>query len=53
MKYIVGFMAGGFVGYLLGQVIPVEFFFITSVLLMFGAFLLFILFHIGLRDFQE
>ncbi len=53
MKYIVGFMAGGFVGYLLGQFIPVEFFFITSVLLMFGAFLLFILFHIGLRDFQE
>jgi uncharacterized membrane protein YfcA len=53
MKYIVGFMAGGLVGYLLGQVIPVEFFFITSIFLMFGAFLLFILFHIGLRDFQE
>ena len=53
MKFIVGFMAGGFVGYLLGQVIPVEFFFITSIFLMLGAFLLFILFHIGLRDFQE
>ena len=53
MKYIVGFMAGSFAGYLLGQVIPVEFFFITSIFLMFGAFLLFILFHIGLRDFQE
>ena len=38
MKYIVGFMAGGFVGYLLGQVISVEFFFIASVFLLFGAF---------------
>ena len=53
MKFVVGFMTGGFVGYLIGQVIPVEYFIITSILLMFGAFLLFILFHIGLRDFQE
>jgi hypothetical protein len=53
MKYIVGFIAGGFVGYLLGRFIHVEFFVIASVFLMFGAILLFILFHIGLRDFQE
>ncbi len=49
MKFVVGFMAGGFAGYLLGQVIPAEFFMFTGVLLMLGAFLLSILFHLGTR----
>jgi uncharacterized membrane protein YfcA len=53
IKFISGFMAGGFIGYLLGQVIPFEYFLIVSVLLLFISFVLFTLFHLGLRDFQE
>jgi uncharacterized membrane protein YfcA len=53
VKFFLGFVAGGFVGYLLGQVIPMEFLLVAGLLLLIGVFLLFILFHIGLRDFQE
>jgi len=53
IRFIVGFMAGGFVGYLLGQIIPPEFFPITSIMLLVGASLLSVLFHIGLRGSQK
>jgi len=43
-----GFMAGGFAGYLLGQVIPPQFFLGMSILLLFMAALLSGLFHVGL-----
>ena len=46
---ILGFMAGGFTGYLLGQIIPSEFFLIMSILFLFMAALLSVLFHVGLR----
>jgi F0F1-type ATP synthase assembly protein I len=48
IRFITGFMAGGFIGYLLGQIIPPEFFLIMSILLLFMAALLSVLFHIGL-----
>jgi hypothetical protein len=51
--FIIGFIAGGFVGYLLGQIIPPEFFLITSIMLLFGATLLSVLFQIGLRGSQK
>jgi hypothetical protein len=51
--FIVGFMAGGFIGYLLGQIIPSEFFLIVSILLLFGASLLSTLFYIGLSGSRK
>ena len=53
VRTILGFMAGGFAGYLLGQIIPPEFFPIMSIMLLFGASLLSVLFHIGLRSSQK
>jgi F0F1-type ATP synthase assembly protein I len=50
VRFILGFMAGGFIGYLLGQIIPSEFFLVVSILLLFMAALLSVLFHIGLRS---
>jgi len=47
------FLAGVFAGYWLGLVIPVKFFLITCLALLALAVLLFFLFHLGMRDFQE
>ena len=52
-KLFIGFLAGVFAGYLLGLVIPVKFFLITCLALLALAVLLFFLFHLGMRDFQE
>jgi hypothetical protein len=49
VRTIPGFMIGGFTGYLLGQVIPPQFFLGMSILLLFMAALLSVLFHVGLR----
>jgi hypothetical protein len=48
-----GFISGGFIGYLLGQVIPFKFFLIVSILLLYMLFVFFVLFYIGSRDLQE
>ena len=53
LKFSFGILAGVFVGYLLGLVIPVEFFFIACLVLLALVLLLFYLFHLGLRDFLE
>jgi len=53
LKLFIGFLVGVFVGYGLGLVIPVEFFLIACLVLLVLAVLLFYLFHLGLRDFQE
>ncbi len=52
-KLFIGFLAGVFAGYLLGLVIPVRFFLIACLVLLALAVLLFFLFHLGLRNFQE
>ena len=49
VRTILGFMAGGFAGYLLGQIIPPQFFLVVSILLLFMAALLSVLFYVGLR----
>jgi hypothetical protein len=51
-KFLIVFLAGAFVGYLLGLVIPVKFFLVTCLALLALAVLFFFLFHLGLRDFQ-
>lgn len=53
LKFAAGVLVGLFAGYLLGLVIPVKFFLIACLALMALAVVLFILFHFGLRDFQE
>jgi hypothetical protein len=53
LKLFIGFLVGVFAGYVLGLVIPVEFFFIACLVFLALAVLLFYLFHLGLRDFQE
>jgi uncharacterized membrane protein (Fun14 family) len=52
-KLFIGFLVGVLAGYLLRLVIPIEFFFIACLVLLALALLLFYLFHLGLRDFQE
>ena len=52
LKLFIVFLAGVFAGYLLRLVIPVKFFLITC-LALFTLTVLFFLFHLGLRDFQE
>lgn len=49
VRTILGFMIGGFSGYLLGQIIPPRFFLVVSILLFFMAALLSVLFYVGLR----
>ncbi|CAG1014157.1 hypothetical protein ANAEL_04910 [Anaerolineales bacterium] len=49
VRTILGFMAGGLAGYLLGQIIPPQFFLVVSILLLFMAALLSVLFYVGLR----
>jgi len=53
LKLFVGFLADVFAGDGLGLVIPVKFFLIASLALLALAVMLFYLFHLGLRDFQE
>jgi hypothetical protein len=53
LKFFIGLLAGLFVGYWLGLVIPVKFFFIACLVLLALAALLFFLFHLGIQDFQE
>jgi uncharacterized membrane protein YfcA len=53
LKLLIGFLVGVFAGYVLGLVVPVEFFFIACLVLLVLAVLWFYLFHLGLRDFQE
>ncbi|MBI5952492.1 MAG: hypothetical protein HY865_12615 [Chloroflexi bacterium] len=49
VRTILSLMIGGFAGYLLGQIIPPQFFLGMSILLLFMAAHLSVLFHIGLR----
>ena len=51
--FFIGLVAGLFVGYLLGLMIPLKFFLIACLVLLALAVVLFFLFHLGLRDFQE
>ncbi len=51
LNFFLGLGVGLFVGYLLGLVIPVEFFMIGCLVLFALAVVLFFLFHLGLRDF--
>lgn len=53
LKFIFGLGIGLFVGYWLGLVIPVQFFLIACLVLLALAVVLFFLFHLGLREFQE
>ena len=53
LKLLIGFIAGLFVGFLLGLVLPIEVFYIACIILALLAVLFFFFFHFGLRDFQE
>ncbi len=53
LKLFIGFLVGVFAGYVLRLVLPVEFFLIAGLVPLVLAVLLFYLFHLGLRDFQE
>jgi hypothetical protein len=53
MSFLAGLGVGIFVGYLLGLVIPLQVFMITCLVLAGLLVLLFFLFHLGIRDFQE
>lgn len=53
MRFFAGLGVGIFVGYLLGRIIPIEVFIIACLVLAGMVVLLFFLFHLGIRDFQE
>ena len=53
MRFLAGLGVGIFVGYLLGLVIPLKIFMIACLVLLAVVILLFFLFHLGIRDFQE
>ena len=53
IRFLAGLGIGIFAGYLLGFVIPLKVFMIACLVLMVLAVLLFILFHLGVQDFQE
>ena len=53
MRFLAGLCLGIFVGYLLGLVIPIQVFMIICLVLAGLVVLLFFLFHLGVRDFQE
>jgi hypothetical protein len=53
LKLLIGFIAGLLVGFLLGRVLPIEFFYIACIILILLAMLFFFVLHLGLRDFQE
>jgi hypothetical protein len=53
MRFLAGLGVGIFFGYLLGLVIPLQVFMIACLALAGLVVLLFFLFHLGVRDFQE
>lgn len=53
MRFLAGLGVGIFVGYLLGLVIPLQVFMLACLVLLALVILLFFLFHLGVRDFQE
>jgi len=53
MRFLAGLGVGIFVGYLLGLVIPLQVFMIACLVLLPLVILLFSLFHLRVRDFQE
>lgn len=53
MRFFAGLGVGIFVGYLLGLIVPFEVFIIACLVLAGMVVLLFFLFHLGIRDFQE
>jgi hypothetical protein len=53
MRFFAGLGVGIFVSYLLGLIIPIEVFIIACLVLAGMVVLLFFLFHLGIRDFQE
>jgi hypothetical protein len=53
MCFLSGLGVGLFAGYLLGLVIPLQVFMIICLVLAGLVVLLFFLFHLGIRDFQE
>ncbi len=53
MRFFAGMGVGIFIGYLLGFVIPLRVFMVICLVLAGLVVLLFFLFHLGVRDFQE
>ncbi len=53
IRFFAGVGTGIFAGYVLGLVISLKIFMIACSVLLALAVLLFYLFHLGLRDFQE
>jgi hypothetical protein len=53
MRFFAGLGIGIFTGYLLGLVIPLKVFMMACLVLLALVVLLFFLFHLGIRDFQE
>ena len=53
MRFLAGLGVGIFAGYLLGLVISIQVFMIACLVLLALVILLFFLFHLGIRDFQE
>ena len=53
MRFLAGLGVGILTGYLLGLVIPPQAFMIACLVLLALVILLFFLFHLGIRDFQE
>ena len=53
MRFFAGLVLGIFAGYLLGLVIPLEVFMILCLVLLASVVVVFFLFHLGVRDFQE
>ena len=53
MRFLADLGVGIFTGYLLGFAIPLQVFMIACLVLLALVILLFFLFHLGIRDFQE
>jgi hypothetical protein len=53
LKVMLGFIAGIFAGILIGRMLPVEFLIGTGTVLMMLTVIFFVVFHLGLRDFQD
>lgn len=52
-KFLIGFLAGLLAGWLFGRLLPLSVFLFIGVGVVFLAASLFVLFHLGLQDFQE
>ncbi len=52
LKFSIGFIVGGFLGSMLGRLLPIEAFLIVGIIVIVSAILLFFIFHFGVRDFQ-